>query len=302
MSWAITTFYQFQSLNESEILELTDTFTDFGETSSLCGLIILASEGINGTVAALEDDLLRFKDILQSQNYFQGMLFKDSSSTQKPFRRFSVQTRDQIVNLRGSEQMPCGINGHLSPQEWQALLDSEEEVILLDTRNWYETQLGKFREAVDLQLETFSDFIEAVQKQQIPKDKKILMYCTGGIRCEKASIEMQKQGYTEVYQLDGGILNYFAQYQQGDYEGECFVFDHRVAVRSDLQPSLKYSLCPHCGNPAEEKVQCKLCQKEFSLCDDCQKVDSNHTCSKNCAHHYVRLMKAKSNSMTENRP
>jgi UPF0176 protein len=113
------------------------------------------------------------------------------------------------------------------------------------------------------------------------------MYCTGGIRCEKASLEMMNQGYQEVYQLSGGILKYLEEFPDTLFDGECFVFDHRVSVDQNLQPSRRYKLCPHCGNPAEVSVTCSKCSTNAVVCAGCLKAPEHHTCSKNCAE-YVR--------------
>jgi UPF0176 protein len=112
-----------------------------------------------------------------------------------------------------------------------------------------------------------------------------LIYCTGGIRCEKAIVEMNNHGFDNVYQLDGGILNYLEKFPNQKFEGECFVFDHRVAVDQDLKPSQTYGLCPHCGQPAEEKIECVRCDTVVAVCNECRDQHGKRTCSKNCAYH-----------------
>ena len=118
----------------------------------------------------------------------------------------------------------------------------------------------------------------------------MLIFCTGGIRCEKGILEMQRRGFNNVYQLEGGILNYLEKKPGQEFEGECFVFDHRVAVDQDLKPSARYKLCPHCGQPAETKIECGRCDSEAFVCGDCltQNFKAN-TCSKNCAYHFERF-------------
>ena len=194
MSWEVTTFYQFHPIEPSEVDDLTTGLTQLGQTTSLCGLIVLGAEGINGTVAAQGDDLTRCKKLLQSHNAFREMLFKDSQSEKQPFRRFSVSNREQILTLKSCDQIPTGENGHLSPEEWHAILQSDEEVLLLDMRNWYETELGAFRGAVDPKRSNFGELVEWCQNLDVDKDQKVLMYCTGGIRCEKASLAIAESG------------------------------------------------------------------------------------------------------------
>lgn len=161
------------------------------------------------------------------------------------------------------------------------MLESEDTV-LLDTRNSYETAIGKFRGAVDPGIEAFHEFPGFIQKAGLPKNKTVMMYCTGGIRCEKALLEMEKQGYEHVYQLEGGILAYLEQFPDKNFEGECFVFDHRVAVDQHLRPSTVYGLCPHCGHAGNVEIRCS-CGTVQKVCSTCYSTASRKTCSKRCA-------------------
>src|SRR5262249_18433563 len=136
----------------------------------------------------------------------------------------------------------------------------------------------------DLNLQEFKEFPKKLKDAGIPKEKKVLIYCTGGIRCEKAILEMNRQGYQSVQQLQGGILNYLREFPQQDFEGECFVFDYRVAVDQGLAPTQAYLLCPHCGQPGKEKVVCSQCGRTETVCRNCLSR-GQQTCSKNCAHH-----------------
>jgi UPF0176 protein len=124
-----------------------------------------------------------------------------------------------------------------------------------------------------------------VKNSAIPKDKKVLICCTGGIRCEKAIVEMQQQGFEHVYQLDGGILKYIEEMPNQSFEGECFIFDHRVAVDQNLQPSKRYGMCVHCGNPGDIKEACIACTKPSTICAGCKAKGKAQVCSKNCNYH-----------------
>ncbi|RYZ68556.1 MAG: hypothetical protein EOP05_16245, partial [Proteobacteria bacterium] len=212
---------------------------------------------------------------------------KWSEAPDFPFRRFGVRMREEIVTLGKPEVQPLPPKSktHLSPDEWDQAL-AQEDVVVLDTRNWYETRIGTFKKAIDPKLEEFSEFSEYVAKAEIPKDKKVLIFCTGGIRCEKAIVEMHDQGFENVFQLDGGILNYLAEKPNQNFEGECFVFDNRVAVDQKLQPSLQYALCPHCGQPADQDISCLRCDIDAKICVTCANEEAKNTCSKNCANHY----------------
>lgn len=283
----ITALYKFVQITPARLEVLKDEIASFCEQQGIHGLFLLSLEGCNGTVAGTKDTIAAFKRYLTELPEFGGIIFKDSTAPFMPFRRFKLDLREEIVTLKRSDIFPgSGKNHHLSPAEWHAALQSGEEIVLLDTRNTYETEIGMFRGAVDPHIENFSDFPAFVEKQHYPKEKKILMYCTGGIRCEKALIYMQEQGYENVFQLEGGILNYLQQYPDGEWDGECFVFDHRVAVDNHLQPSNQYKLCPHCGNPAKEVITCMVCKNSAIICHHCVKAKPDRvTCSKNCAYH-----------------
>lgn len=283
----VTTFYKFVKLTPEVVAELKSRLCTGADEYSVSGLVILGQEGVNATISAAPDNLNRFKELLLSIPEFKDMLFKDSSSDRHPFKRFKVKVRPEIVTLDNTELVPSGKNNHLSPSAFKQMLEQDPDITLIDTRNWYEVELGKFEGAVDPRLEMFNEFPDFVSKLRIPKDKKVLMYCTGGIRCEKAILEMQRQGFKNVYQLEGGILKYLEEYPNDKFLGECFVFDHRVAVKQDLAPSEKWELCPLCGNPGGFKLaECRTCSKPAVICQKCADSDLL-VCSKNCRHHYL---------------
>lgn len=219
------------------------------------GLVLLAPEGINATVSGTERSIAAWKKRIRE--FDDDILFKDSSADGLIFRRWSVKIKPEIVALKQPGIRPQGVHHHLTPSEWNATLKSPD-VVVLDARNDYEVAIGKFRSAVNPHIRHFSDFPAYVRGAGIPKQKKVLLYCTGGIRCEKAALAMEAEGFGHVYQLQGGILAYLEQFPRKDFEGECFVFDHRVAVDQELQPSKLYQLCSHCGDPAKDVV-CDSC-------------------------------------------
>lgn len=252
------------------------------------GLIVLGAEGLNSTVAAPSEEALEiFKLWIQSRFQAPDLLFKNSFAPKAPFRRFKVKIRQEIVTLGTPELIPeTANNHHLTPSQWNQVLTEESDFLLIDTRNWYETQVGTFKGAINPGIEQFTDFPQWLESQSYPKDKKMLIFCTGGIRCEKGILELQRKGYDNVFQLGGGILKYIEERPNDQFEGECFVFDHRVAVNQNLQPSTIYKLCPHCGQPAATPISCKRCDSKSLICGDCaKKAWVKETCSKNCAHH-----------------
>jgi UPF0176 protein len=256
------------------------------------GLILLGVEGINATVSGPVEVLSEFKAAVE-KSFAAKIHFKDSVAEKEPFRMFKLKVKKEIVTLGRPDLVPEGDRSHLSPQEWHDVL-SNEDVIVIDTRNTYETDIGKFKNAVDLNLKGFSEFPEKIKALGLKKDQKVLMYCTGGIRCEKAMLELNEQGYDNVFQLRGGILEYLKEFPNEHYDGECFVFDYRVAVDQNLKPSERYVLCPHCGQPANQKIDCIRCETKMIVCKSCLAKSSEYeTCSKNCAHH--ERVKSKSN-------
>jgi UPF0176 protein len=297
----IAAFYHFGPVPADSIEILRAQLEENGRSLGLKGLVIFAREGLNGTICGDSKDVV--EQWLTSASKLLGfprLIPKWSDAPSEPFRRFGVRIRDEIVTLGNPEIHPLapGSATHLSPDQWDEMMASGDAV-LVDTRNWYETRIGTFKGAVDPKIEEFSDFSgfmkSKAQDGAIPTDKKIMIFCTGGIRCEKAIVEMHNSGFEQVYQLDGGILNYLKERREpkpdqkpgGNFEGECFVFDHRVAVDENLLPSVTYTLCPHCGQPADQSIDCVRCDVHAQICVTClAKEDALKTCSKNCANHF----------------
>ncbi|PIS12020.1 MAG: hypothetical protein COT73_00750, partial [Bdellovibrio sp. CG10_big_fil_rev_8_21_14_0_10_47_8] len=256
------------------------------------GLIILGPEGLNATIAtSSEEALSKVKSWVVDRFQCPEIMFKDSKSQLAPFRRFSVKIRPEIVTLGTPDLQPSNTNNHhLSPEDWNKVLKEEQDFLLIDTRNWYEYQIGTFKGAVNPEIDQFTEFPDWVDQQNYAKDKKMLIFCTGGIRCEKGILELQRRGYDKVYQLEGGILNYLEKLPNDQYEGECFVFDQRVAVDQNMEPSKKYKLCPHCGQPGTLEITCSRCDSPTVICNACdRKPYVAKSCSKNCAYHLERF-------------
>lgn len=285
--YQIVALYQFGALPTASLAPWASELEQFGRERGVIGLLLLAEEGLNGTLAGSAEALTEFIDLIFEKLPLERPEFKFSSSGRAPFPRLKVRVRDEIVTFRAELPLPNPEDdSHLSPEQWHRLLESSEDVVLLDTRNYYETEVGKFRGAIDPEIESFTELAEYLDRAALPKDKKVLMYCTGGIRCEKAALEMRRRGYANVFQLQGGILNYLAMFPDGYFEGECFVFDRRVAVDSELKPSRRFHLCPHCGDPGDLIETCPNCGGIAKVCRECVERDRLYTaCSKNCAYH-----------------
>ena len=285
MNLAVTAFYKFTPLPEESLEAIRGELSVFGDKHAMGGLTIIGTEGVNGTVAGSSEVIANWKNLIE--RIAGETSFKDSEASEQPFKRWFVKIREEIVSLGNPAVIPAGKHHHLSPEEWDNI-SKQENVVILDARNTYETDIGMFEGAVDPRLKNFQDFPAWVKQCAIPKEKKVLLYCTGGIRCEKACLEMERQGYGNVFQLEGGILGYLAKKPKGTWRGECFVFDHRVSLDSDLKPSSRYSLCPHCGDPGDREIVCKYCKKEGVICARCEKIADRTSCSKNCSHHLIR--------------
>jgi UPF0176 protein len=282
----VSAFYYFTRIEPERLTDIRQQFEGVAENTGLRGLVVMGGEGINATIAGTTEAVRAFHDLMRHIFPAADYTPKDSRAEKMPFSRFKVDVRPEIITTKDLSISSEGSHGtHLTPREWHEMIANDPDVVLVDTRNDYETEVGVFEGAIDPKIKKFSDFQRFVEDQGLPKDKKLFLYCTGGIRCEKAVPEVKRLGYDKVYQLEGGILRYLEEYPDGFFKGECFVFDHRVAVDSHLQPSKTYKLCPHCGNPAKEAIACVKCGKDAVVCHRCVERVDRKTCSKNCAHH-----------------
>ena len=202
-NYYVTTFYYFKNLKNLELIqqELELQATGFNMT----GLIILGPEGFNATVSLnSEEDRKAYQNYIRIFFSVPDLFFKDSESHKAPFRRFKIKIREEIVTAGIPEMSPDTTqNNHLTPAEWNRVLKEEKDILVIDTRNWYETKIGTFKGAVNPKIDKFTEFPDYVEKNPISKDQKMLIFCTGGIRCEKGILELQSQGFNNVYQLDG---------------------------------------------------------------------------------------------------
>lgn len=229
--YIITNFYKFVQLADYESLK-EQIFAKMQELNIL-GTILLASEGVNGGFAGTPEDMQAFYAYLRSDSRFADLTFKETFDDFIPFEKIKVKLRKEIVTMGVHGIDPLRETGtHVAPKEWNALI-SDPEVVVVDTRNTYEFELGSFKNAVNPETENFRDFPEYVADNLLDKkDKKVAMFCTGGIRCEKSTAYLMSLGFKDVYQLDGGILNYFKEMSADDsmWEGGCFVFDDRITI------------------------------------------------------------------------
>ena len=220
------------------------------DSLELKGTILLSHEGINIFVAGLESNIIKFREWVVEDERFNDISFKESTSDSQPFNRMNVRLKNEIISvgLPNFDRIDSE-DGRIFPNELHQRLSNNEDIVLLDTRNTYETRLGSFHNSIELGIKTFRAFPEAVANMDDSfKDKQIVMFCTGGVRCEKASVIMRDAGFTNIRQLEGGILGYFQEVGGDHWDGECFVFDKRVALKPDLTET-GTTVCFACREP-----------------------------------------------------
>lgn len=247
-------FYKFVKLDNLPVRRMM--LRARGEALGLKGTILLSEEGINGFLAGSEESIRDLQSELRESREFSDLVFKESVSEEIPFTRMLVKIKKEIIPMGIQTIVPEERTApRVTPKELKAWLDQGKDFVLLDTRNDYEIKLGTFEKATDFGLQHFRTFPEALKKAPEEwKKKDIVMFCTGGIRCEKATAYAEEIGYKNVYQLDGGILKYFEDVGGDHYKGECFVFDQRVAVDAALQETQTWQ-CFECRTPLTWKEQ-----------------------------------------------
>ncbi len=249
---AVCALYKFVRL--ANCTELKTPLLNIMESLSVKGTLLLAAEGINGTIAGPQEAIDKVLDFLQKDERLSPLTCKFSYHQNNPFQRTKVKLKKEIVTM-GVEGIDPNqsVGTYIKPKDWNELI-SDPEVLLVDTRNDYEVEIGTFKNAINPQTENFREFPEYVKNNlDKSKHKKVAMFCTGGIRCEKSTAYLKEQGFDEVYHLEGGILKYLEEVpaEETMWQGECFVFDGRVAVNHDLEQG-QYDQCFACRYPLTE--------------------------------------------------
>ena len=256
MTQIVATFYKFVKL--PDFAQKQQPILSLCQAQAVKGTILLAAEGINGTIAASRESIDTVLSFLRSDSRLADLEHKESYTDSPPFERMKVRLKQEIVTIGLPQVDPNQqVGTYVNPKDWNALI-SDPEVTVIDTRNDYEVSIGSFKGAQNPQTESFRQFPDYIRQNLDPaKHKKVAMFCTGGIRCEKASAFMLSEGFQEVYHLKGGILKYLEEVpeQESLWQGECFVFDERVAVAQGLALG-SHEMCLSCGHPIsnEDKV------------------------------------------------
>ena len=253
MNIVVAALYRFVSLPDYE--SLREPLLSFCQSHDIKGTLLLAAEGINGTVAGSREGIDQLLAYLKKDARLAALEHKESFYDETPFYRMKVKLKKEIVTMGVEGIDPNHVVGtYVKPKDWNELI-SDPEVTVVDTRNYYEYAIGSFKGAMDPETTNFREFPEYVEQNLDPKKhKKVAMFCTGGIRCEKSTALLKQQGFEEVYHLQGGILKYLEEVPKEEslWEGECFVFDNRVAVNHDLEKG-SYDQCHGCRHPITEE-------------------------------------------------
>ena len=265
----VAALYQFAPLDDYE--SLRDPLSQLALDQGVRGTLLLAKEGINGTIAGSRSGIDAVLAWLRADERLANLEHKESYCDEQPFYRMKVRLKKEIVTLGIPEVDPnVQVGTYVDPRDWNALI-ADPDVVVVDTRNDYEVKVGTFSGAVDPETKSFREFPDYVRKNMDPgKQKKVAMFCTGGIRCEKASALMLAEGFEEVFHLKGGILKYLEEVPatESRWEGECFVFDERVAVGHGLTPG-DYALCRGCRMPVSPEDKQSPEYREGICCPAC---------------------------------
>ena len=278
--YKIVSLYSFFSFQENLILELKDKLFNIEKNNDLTGLLIIAREGINGTICAEEEIIEKVINLITKFTDVNELNIKVSYSKKKIFKKLKIKLKNEIVTMGVPEINPSKDAGtYIDSFNWNKLIE-DKNTIVIDTRNHYEVSIGSFKKSINPNTENFSEFPKWVDDNLEnhlgnKKYKNIAMFCTGGIRCEKATSLLKKKGYKNIYHLKGGILKYLADIsnEESMFEGECFVFDKRVALDHQLKKG-SYAICHACGMPIskqdqkreeyKEGIQCHFCLNKFN--------------------------------------
>ena len=280
-------YYCYSPIENAE--EFAEKHLEFCKSLGLVGRIIVANEGLNGTVSGTKEACKAYMEAVHADQRFAKTDFKIDEVEEPSFIKMHCRYKSEIVHsgLRDPEIIdPNKRTGiHLEPKEFMEMKD-QDDVVILDVRSDYEHNVGHFKNAIRLDIENFREFPEKINELAQYKDKKILTYCTGGIKCEKASALLLHEGFENVYQLHGGIIKYGKEAGGKDFEGKCYVFDNRVAVEvNNVNPSV-VSTCYNCGATTSKMINCAnpICNEHFTQCDECGwKMDG--CCSESCKSH-----------------
>lgn len=283
--WKILLYYKYVHIQNAE--KFAYDHLKLCKKLGLKGRILIADEGINGTVGGHAQITEEYMQIMHTDSRFKDMPFKISTGSKNTFKKMFVRFRPELVTLNIDKKIdPNKDSGtYLQPEELKNMYDNQEDFVIIDMRNSYEAAIGRFKNAVILNMKVFKELPKLIPELKIYQKKKVVTYCTGGIRCEKASALLKKNGFTNVYQLEGGVARYGQKFPDDYWEGKLFVFDERMAVPINSPGKEKIiAHCFHCKKPWDDYINCTNvdCNKLFLCCNECQKI-WNNGCSIECS-------------------
>ncbi len=272
-------FYKFVKIDEPE--KFVREHLKFCRNLGILGRVLVSHEGINGSVSGTKEEIEKYKTYILGDSRFEDIVFKEDWVLDNPFTKIKVKLRPEIVTF--GKTINIDKKGeYVSPEKLKEMYDKKEEFIILDARNNYEYDVGRFQNAIHLDIRNFRDFPAALDKIKEYKNKKIVTYCTGGIRCEKATAYMKENGFQNVMQLQDGILNFGKKFPDTFWEGKCFVFDKRLISKINSDDK-SISECFICKTPSDLYRNCRNenCDRLFISCPSCQEK-FNGCCSHEC--------------------
>ncbi|MEK4346627.1 oxygen-dependent tRNA uridine(34) hydroxylase TrhO [Paenibacillus sp. FSL P4-0184] len=284
--YAILLYYKFVKVPDAE--QFAQEHLAYCKELDVKGRILISDEGINGTLSGTIAQTEQYMKDLRANPLFSDIVFKIDEADGHAFKKIFVRYKKELVTFRVEDELdPNVITGeHLAPKDFYEMMQ-RDDVVILDGRTGYEFDLGHFRGSIRPEVDSFKEFPDWIRENMSElKDKPILTYCTGGIRCEKLSGFMMKEGFQQVYQLDGGIVTYGKDPEvQGQlFDGKCYVFDERISVQiNHTDEDIIVGRCHHCGHPADQFINCAndACHLQHICCEDCEAQHSGH-CSDEC--------------------
>jgi len=279
----ILLYYKFQPIKDVEYF--IRAHKRFCKELDIVGKVLIGKEGINGSVAGTVEQMKKYRQFVLGLEGFEDVLFKEEVGNSIPFNKMIVREREEIVSMKRDVDMNRK-GKYVNSEEFLEGVE-DKDTIILDARNNYEYAVGKFKGAINPNIKTFREFPEFVENFKENKEKKIYMYCTGGIRCEKASLYMEDQGFTNVHQLHGGIINFRQEIPEKGWEGKCFVFDKRLVTKDSEEDEI-ISNCISCGETSDLQRNCKNvdCDDLVVQCTKCQEK-LHGCCRKECMHEFL---------------
>ena len=282
-SYKVILFYKYVEVENPEVI--VNLHLEWCLTNDIKGRVFFAKEGVNGTVSGSIENIEKYKKHLTSFPGLENIWFKEDYINEHAFKKMHVRLKQQIVNGDLNDVSLQNGGKRLSPEELLNFYEEQKDFVIVDTRNWYESKIGKFRNAITPPMKNFREWKKVVDENlKDYKNKTVVTYCTGGIRCEKASAYMVEKGFKDVYQLDGGIFNYIKQFPDTHWQGGMFVFDERRVVNPNTNDELKHvAECYFCGKPTSYYINCHNldCDRIIVSCHEC-KIENDYCCSDEC--------------------